>query len=198
MSYFIQVIRWFIYTSILLSSLHNISAKSQPSLPYSFPVAIFSPGGKRGLLIQKGSSLLFPFTNPKGRRRHWMGIYRILPNAMMWLIEQILKEQFFLRGPQGLCLLSAKSIQWIFNRAWQLQLLQFNLKDTTVSKSRLCLNIYIYIFIYHRHVEFELNIRDLLWTESLYRLTFEFWMIACHTLFPMTATFRNSGCGFIL
>lgn len=56
-----------------------------------------------------------------------MDIHSILPNAMLWPIEQILKEQ--LEEGAGGSLLSVKSIQWIFNRAWQSRVLQFNLKD---------------------------------------------------------------------
>lgn len=79
-----------------------------------------------------------------------------------WLIEQILKEQLG-DGARG-SLLSAKSIQWIFNRAWQLQLLQFNLKDM-LACNVMPVTDYIYIpFTMWRH---SYKYRILHLTESL-------------------------------
>ncbi len=93
---------------------------------------VFFPGGT-GAIDLKGSLQIIipaPVYKSQEKKRNWIYIYSITQNAMLWLIEQILKEQLE-EGARG-SLLSAKSIQWIFNRAWQSQLLQFNLKDMVV------------------------------------------------------------------
>lgn len=166
-----------VHQSLLLKKLQPFSCLNQRKAWYFFP------GGRGAIDLEGPLQIIIAASTHKSRKKSksWMDIHRILPNAMLWLIEQILKEQLE-EGARG-SLLSAKSIRWIFNRAWQLQLLQFNLKDISACNVMLVTDYTVYSLY---SAEAELQIYDCRCRKTNLHLMWKlvatftcFWMIAC-------------------